>query len=175
MFQVNVIKTIRQLFLSMLLVVVAVSGPVYADTKVGFVNADKLLENSPQGKEVAKDLEGEFSGRQRELLALRDEAVALEQSIAKNSLLLTDDEKSEKAQKLVELQRRFQREQRELNEDINLRRNAELRKLQKIISEAVVKVAEDQGYDIVFQQAVWFKPSFDMTQSVLDYLEKSSK
>ena len=171
----NVMKTIRQLFLSMLLAVLAISGPVYADTKVGFVNADKLLENSPQGKQVAKDLEGEFSGRQRELLALRDEAVALEQSIAKNSLLLTDDEKAEKTQKLVELQRRFQREQRELNEDINLRRNEELSKLQKVISEAVVKVAEAQGYDIVFQQAVWFKPSIDMTQAVLDHLEKNSR
>lgn len=158
-----------------MLLAMTVAGSVYADTKVGFVNADKLLENSPQGKLVAKDLENEFSGRQRELLALRDEAVALQQSISKNSLLLTDDEKTEKSQKLVELERRFQREQRELNEDINLRRNEELSKLQKIISEAVIKVAEEQDYDIVFQQAVWFKPSIDMTESVLDYLVKGSK
>ena len=165
---------IRILFLCLLTALISIS-PVYAETKIGYVNAVELVETAPQGKKALKDLEGEFSERERELLALRDEALALEQSLSKNSLLLKDTDKAEKTKKLLELQRRLQREQRELSEDFNLRRNEELAKLQKIVTQAVIKVAEKQNYDIVFQQAVWFKPSIDMTQAVLDYLEKNGQ
>ena len=158
-----------------LLILLGAFNSAYAETKIGYVNAVELVETAPQGKKALKDLEGEFSGRERGVIALRDEAVALEQSLSKNSLLLKDSEKTEKTRKLVELQRRLQREQRELNEDFNLRRNEELAKLQVIVTEAVIKVAKQQKYDIVFQQAVWFKPSIDMTQSVLEYLEKNNK
>lgn len=143
--------------------------------KIGYVNAVQLVETAPQGKKALKELEGEFSGRERDVLALRDEAVALEKSLTKNSLLLKDSEKQEKTKALLELQRRLKREQRELNEDFSLRRNEELAKLQKIVTQAVIKVAEAGDYDIVFQQAVWFKPSIDMTESVLEYLEKNDK
>lgn len=143
--------------------------------KIGYVNAVQLVETAPQGKKALKELEDEFSDRERAVLALRDEAVALEQSITKNGLLLNKAEKDEKTQKLAELQRRLKREQRELSEDFNLRRNEALAKLQKIVTKAVIEVAEAQDYDIVFQQAVWFKPSIDMTQAVLNHLEKNQK
>ncbi len=166
---------LRLSLLGLLVICASFVSPVYAETKIGYVNAVELVETAPQGRKALKELEDEFSGREQGLLAIRDEAVALEQSLSKNSLLLKDSEKTEKTRKLVELQRRLQREQRELSEDFNLRRNEELAKLQVIVTQAVVKVAEDQNYDIVFQQAVWFKPSIDMTQSVLDYLEKNTK
>jgi outer membrane protein len=158
-----------------LLILLSAFSSAYAETKIGYVNAVELVETAPQGKKALKELENEFIGREREVIALRDEAVALEQSLSKNSLLLKDSEKTEKTRKLVELQRRLQREQRELNEDFNLRRNEELAKLQVIVTEAVIKVAKKQNYDIVFQQAVWFKPSIDMTQAVLEYLQKNKK
>ncbi len=143
--------------------------------KIGYVNAVLLVETAPQAKKALKSLEEEFKGRERAVLATRDEALALEQSLSKNSLLMKSAEKTEQTRKLADLQRRLQREQRELNEDFNLRRNEELAKLQKIVTEAVIKVAEKQNYDIVFQQAVWFKPKIDMTQDVLDYLKKNAK
>ena len=167
-------KKFRLLILCVLAILTGVS-PVYAETKIGYVNAVELVETAPQGKKALKDLEGEFSGRERELLALRDEVLKLEQSLSKNSLLLKDTEKADKTRQLVDLQRRLKREQRELSEDFNLRRNEELSKLQIIVTEAVIKVAKEQNYDIVFQQAVWFKPSIDMTQAVLDYLEKNGQ
>jgi outer membrane protein len=167
-------KKFRLLILCVLAILTGVS-PAYAETKIGYVNAVELVETAPQGKKALKDLEGEFSGRERELLALRDEVLKLEQSLSKNSLLLKDTEKADKTRQLVDLQRRLKREQRELSEDFNLRRNDELSKLQIIVTEAVIKVAKEQNYDIVFQQAVWFKPSIDMTQAVLDFLEKNGQ
>jgi outer membrane protein len=163
---------IMRLFTLIVVFISFSSAPVYAE-KIGYVNAVKLVETAPQGQKALKELEDEFSERERSVVALRDEAVALEQSITKNSLLLKKSEKDEKTKNLLDLQRRLQREQRELSEDFNLRRNEELAKLQKVVTKAVIEVAKTQGYDIIFQQAVWFKPDIDMTQAVLDYLEKN--
>jgi outer membrane protein len=176
MIKIRPMNKIRLSLLSLLIVISGLgSAAAFAESKIGYVNAVELVETAPQGKKALKELEGEFKGRERELIALRDDAVALEQSLSKNSLLLKDSEKSEKTKQLLELQRRLQREQRELNEDFNLRRNEELAKLQVIVTEAVINVAKQQNYDIVFQQAVWFKPSIDMTQAVLEYLENNAK
>ena len=158
---------------ALILTLVFLYVPTAFAEKIGYVNAVQLVETAPQGKKALKKLEDEFSAREKGVLTLRDEAVALEQSLTKNSLVLKDSEKSEKTKKIAELRRRLQREQRELNEDFSLKRNEELAKLQKIVTQAVIKVAESGGYDIVFQQAVWFKPSIDMTQAVLEYLEKN--
>ncbi len=165
---------IKRIFATLAVMVFSVASPVMAD-KIGYVNAVELVETAPQGKRELKALEDEFKARENALLALRDEAVALEQALTKNSLLLKDSEKTAKTKKLKALQRRLQREQRELSEDFNLRRNEALAKLQKIVTDAVIEVAKAQDYDIIFQQAVWFKPKIDMTQAVLDYLEKADK
>ncbi|MEE9447747.1 MAG: OmpH family outer membrane protein [Arenicellales bacterium] len=165
---------IKRIFATLAVMVFSVASPVMAD-KIGYVNAVELVETAPQGKRELKALEDEFKARENALLALRDEAVALEQALTKNSLLLKDSEKTAKTKKLQALQRRLQREQRELSEDFNLRRNEALAKLQKIVTDAVIEVAKAQDYDIIFQQAVWFKPKIDMTQAVLDYLEKADK
>ncbi len=149
-------------------------GPAQAE-KIGYVNAVKLVETAPQGKASLKKLESEFSAREKNLLVLRDKALALEQETIKNNLVLSDAEKAENNRQLAELQRQLQREQRELNEDFNLRRNEELAQLQKIVTAAVIEVAQADGYDIVFQQAVWFKPEMDITQKVLDHLSKKFK
>ena len=130
MFGLNHMNKFRFALLCMPLLLGGLSS-AQAETKIGYVNAVELVETAPQGKKALKELENEFSGRERELLALRDQAVELEQSISKNSLLLKDSEKTEQTKNLVELQRRLQREQRELSEDFNLRRNEELAKLQK--------------------------------------------
>lgn len=165
----------KNLLLSIFALLSMLSASTVMAEKIGYVNAVLLVETAPQAKMALKALEDEFKGRERAVLATRDEALALEQSLSKNSLLMKSTEKTEQTRKLAELQRKLQREQRELSEDFNLRRNEELAKLQKIVTEAVIKVAEAENYDIVFQQAVWFKPKIDMTQAVLEYLKKNAK
>ena len=81
-----------------LIILLSAFSSADAETKIGYVNAVELVETAPQGKKALKELENEFSGREREVIALRDEAVALEQSLSKNSLLLKDSEKTEKTE-----------------------------------------------------------------------------
>ena len=67
----------------------------------------------------------------------------------------------------------FQRKQRELREDINLRKNEELSVLQDRINKAVTAVAEAEGYDLVVYSGVAFaSKKVDITDKVLKSLGK---
>ena len=65
----------------------------------------------------------------------------------------------------------FQRKQRELREDINIRKNEELAVLQDRINNAVKSVSESEGYDLVMYSGVAYASSkIDLTGKVLKLL-----
>ena len=63
-------KTVRIALATLLFV----SGMVTADTKIGFVNTEKLLREAPLSVAAQKRLEKEFSGREQELQKLAKQA-----------------------------------------------------------------------------------------------------
>jgi outer membrane protein len=67
----------------------------------------------------------------------------------------------------------FQRKQRELREDINLRKNEELASLQDRINKAVQTVSETESYDLVVYGGVAYaSKKIDITDKVLKLLGK---
>jgi outer membrane protein len=67
----------------------------------------------------------------------------------------------------------FQRKQREMREDVNLRKNEELGALQDRINKAVTAVAEAEGYDLVVYSGVAYSSKkVDITDKVLKNLGK---
>jgi len=146
-------------------------GIVHADDfKMGFVNTVKLVDRAPQGKAALAAIKTEFASREDELTVMNENIKKLEDDIRTNSLVMSEQQRVEKQRNLRELQRKFQREKTEYREDINLRRNEELGKLQRIIGEAVDAIAREQGYDLIVEQAVFVGPGIDITDKVLDRL-----
>ncbi len=144
-------------------------------SKLGYVDAVKLVETAPQGQQALKKLEDEFGEREQALLVIRDQALGIEQDLTKNGLVMSESDKATKTKELRDLERSLQRQQRELREDYNVRRNEELAKLQKIVTQAVIDIAKEENYDLIVQQAVWFSPKTDMTEKVLKRLSEMFK
>ena len=131
---------------------VAVAAAAAGDSiKVGYVNAVKVVESAPQGEAALEKLEAEFGPRDQELRTMRDEIGALEDDLEKNSLVLAEAERLEKERTLRDLKRRLNRSREVFREDYNLRRNEELAKLQRIVTEAIVEIAKAEGYDLILQ------------------------
>jgi outer membrane protein len=126
-----------------------------ADMKVGFVNVDRLLKNAPQTAEVGKKLEKEFSPRANELDRLKKQ--------------ISDQETAGKDTSSLRLD--FERKQRELNEDINIRKSEELATLQDRINKTITTIAEAEGYDlVVYSGIVYANKRTDITDKVLKSL-----
>ena len=97
----------------------------------------------------------------------------IETQLDKDSLTISETERKNKERDVSNLKIDFQRKQRELREDINLRKNEELGVLQDRINKAVTTVAEAEGYDLIVYGGVAFaSKKIDITDKVLKALGK---
>lgn len=166
-------KLIKQL-VSVLIVGLMMSGSAWAE-KIGYVDARRLIDDSPQGKNQIAELEKKFSERNRELKGKFELFKSREADLQKNAVLMPAEEAEQKSEELRDLQRELKRDQRDYNEEYNAARNKSLVELQKIISEAVIFVAERDKYDLIFQQAVYASDAVNITDTVLQELVERSK
>ncbi len=155
-------------------VVVVLLMPItaIAETKIGFVNMVELMEKSPQAEEARKGLESEFSNRDKKLTAVRDEVLKLEETLKNDGPIMNDKNRAELEKKILNTKREYNRQQDELREDFNIRRNEELGKLQKKVHEVIVIVSKAESYDLVVTQPVLFaSEKIDLTARVLQEMQ----
>jgi outer membrane protein len=149
------------------------SFSVYADLKVGFVQVDKILQEAPQTIESNKKLEKEFSARTEKLKADVKALKDKEAAFSKDVLTMKDSDRDSKEKALSQLRVDVQRKERELREDINIRRNEELGGLQEQINKAVTSVAKAESFDLVLYNGVAYaSEKIDITDKILKSLGK---
>ncbi len=142
-----------------------------ADTKIGFVNTEKLLREAPLSIAAQKRLEKEFSGREQELQKMTKQARDLQNQLDKDGLTMSETDRKNKERELANLNREFQRQSREFREDLNLRRNEELGQLQERARKVIIDIAKSEKYDIIIEQAaVYVDPKSDITDRVMKAL-----
>lgn len=157
------------ILLTILLFVVSSAG--FAETKIGYVNFGQLMEQSSQGQAVRKSLESEFSSRDKQLAASRDEILRLEEKLNNDGSIMSESNRVKLERDIIQKKRDHNRQRDEYREDINIRRNEEVGALQKTVYEVIKKFAEQQKYDLVLTQPVLYaSPTVDITAQILQRL-----
>jgi outer membrane protein len=143
------------------------------DLQVGYVNTTKVMNKAPQAQAARKKLKNEFAPRDEKIVAMQNELKNQEEELAKNSAILSDTVRSSKERKIISLKRDIKRAKEEFNEDLNIRRNEELARLQKLVYDAIVSLAKEQHYDLIVGDSVLFASKrIDVTKKVLDRLQQ---
>ncbi len=156
-----------------LCVAMIASLPVQAqDVKIAYVDARRLIDEAPQGKDEIKKLEEQFNERSRDLKAMIELFNAQEAELKKNAVILSAEELQEKSEELLRLQRKLQREQQNYNEDYARDRNQGLARLEKLISAVIIEIARRDKIDLILQQVVFASRNIDLTDKVLEELQK---
>jgi outer membrane protein len=167
-------KILFKLLIS-IFVVMFYSSQSFAEdaAKVGAVQVLKVLEQSPQYAVAGKALDKEFEPRSKVLIAEQKKIKDLEDKLGKDRAIMSESEASKLERNILEKRRDYKRSQDEFREDINFRRKEELAKIQKVIFEAIQKVAKANNYDVVLSEGVIYASSkADMTELVIEYLKK---
>lgn len=142
-----------------------------ADTKVGFVNTEKLLREAPISITAQKKLEKEFSNREQDLQKVTKQARDLQTQLDKDGVTMSETERKNKERELANLNREFQRQSREFREDLNLRRNEELGHIQERARKVIIDIGKTEKFDIIIEQAaVYVDPKSDITDRVMKAL-----
>ncbi|MFP4462471.1 MAG: OmpH family outer membrane protein [Guyparkeria sp.] len=151
-------------------------GAQAAEIKIGFVNSSVLLEQAPQAEQAKQKLEEEFSAREEELRSLRQEVQEMENRLNRDGLTMSEGDRGNLERELNRKLRDLQREQSNFRDDLNLRKNEELGKLQRLVLDAIREVARDKGYDLVLSEGVVYSADrVELTKDVLDRLEQMGR
>ncbi|MEW5838022.1 MAG: OmpH family outer membrane protein [Pseudomonadota bacterium] len=169
----------RSTFISAVLVMALsglASGSALAkELKIGFVNSAMLLDKAPQAEAARVQLEKEFSSRERDLVENQKAAQAIEQKLAKDGATMSDAERSRQERDLNRRMRELQRQQVEFRDDLNLRKNEELAKLQRTVFKVINEMAKSEEYDLILSDGVVFAGSnVDITNRVLERLQSAN-
>jgi outer membrane protein len=145
------------------------------DLKIGVVNSDRILRDSAPARAAMQKLEAEFSKRDKELQEIGARLKSSAERFEKDAPVMTETDRSRRQRELAEMDREFQRKQREFREDFNQRRNEELQALLERTNRIIRQMAEQEKYDLILQEAVYFNPRIDITERVLKTLNNGAR
>ena len=147
------------------------SSAIAAEFKIGFVNTERVFRDAAPAVRAQKKIEQEFAKRDQEMQKMAEQMRKLQESLEKNSVTMTEAERRNKDREFGDMNKDFQRKQREFREDLNQRRNEELAAVLERANRTIKAIAESEKYDIIFQEAVYASPRIDITDKVIKALE----
>ncbi len=144
------------------------AGPAVAEHRVAYVDADKVVKNSPQFEEVVEGLEREFDRRKEELRVKREQLKQLEDKLNRDGAVMSANEIRKLEQDIRSHQRKLKNAVDEVDEDMSLRRNEALNRLLRQVQEVVREVGREEKLDMIFSTGVaYFSEEVDISDKVL--------
>lgn len=142
------------------------------ELRIGYVDTARVMEQAPQGVAVDEGLRAEFTPREKDLVEKQSEIADLEAQLEDGGSDMNSARKRKLEREIRLRIAQYKYEEQEFREDRNLRRNEAIRGLQKIVYDAIVEIAERDGYDLVLTNGVSYASSrTDLTDAVIDKLK----
>jgi len=143
--------------------------------KIGVVNFGRLLEESPQAKAAQQALESEFMPRQRDVAAQQKSLEEKRDKLNKEAAVMSEADRIRTEREVRDLELNVTRRFKELQEDLNLRRNEEVGRMQRALLQEVQAYARANGYQLIVSEGVLFAAEgVDITPQVVAAIKSKS-
>jgi len=143
-----------------------------AELKIAYIEMAQVMQ-SQQAQDIGKKLQTEFSSRATQLDQLKKTINDKRTALDKDSKKLSEADLRDKTKQISDLTIDFERKQRELNEDVNIRKNEEMGKFQQQLNKAVNAIAQADGYDlIVYNSVAYASKKINITDKVIAAIGK---
>jgi outer membrane protein len=146
------------------------AGANAQESRIGFVNQERILRDSTIAKVAEKKIEAEFAKRSKELQDTEARMRSLRERLDREAPTTSETERLRRQRELAEIDKEYTRKAREVQEDFNQRRNEEYAQIIERARKAVQQVAEQDKIDLIVTDAVYFSPRIDVTEKVLRVL-----
>ncbi len=145
-----------------------------SEFKIGYVNLQKIIIVSDQGKEAQKTLSTIEQAQTTLINENIKEINKIEETLTKQQAILTPETKEQKKTELNNLILAYQKKGKEFKEKLQ-KKEAEL--INEIVSRVeliLADIAKEQGYSAILNKAgiVYMDADLDLTNTVIDTLNK---
>ncbi|WP_455757998.1 OmpH family outer membrane protein [Vibrio cholerae] len=141
-----------------------------AAQKIGYINTAQVFQALPQREVVLQKMQEEFKDKAAELQAIQADAKTKIEKLKRDGQLMGQDEVEKLRIEIGQLDSKYKIKAQALEQSVRQRREAEEKqKLFKVIQDAVKKVAEKEGYDIVLDTSSmqYGKPEHNLSEKVI--------
>lgn len=148
------------------------SPPLMAkELLIGFVDVPRLIDKSPQSLDAGKRLEKEFTPRQDALKKQRDKLNNMRKKLEKESLVMSDSQRSELDLGIRKLERDLKRDEQDFREELNIQKNNEFKKVRQLVLQAILKFAKKDKYDLILSEGVVYADKrIDITEQIIEIM-----
>jgi len=165
----NVLKTLILAFLCL------APALAFAQTKIGLVNTQKVLELMPDVKAANLQLDTVNKTYQAQMKALVDEYQKEEQDLSDPTKKLPDAVLQDKQKAIKALGERIQAFREDANQDIQKKQDDLMAPIRKKISDGISAVAKEMKLDVVLDSSqagvvLYASDSIDVTDAVMKKL-----
>ncbi len=141
-----------------------------ADDKIAFVDLQRALEETNDGKTAKSRLKADFDQKQKELDAKQEELKKMKEALDKKAAMMKPEalqkEQADFQQRFAQLQETFMR----LQKDLAQKEQDATRGILARLSQVVGKIAEREHFAMVLERSsavVYGQPSLDITNEVI--------
>jgi len=154
--------------------------PAADSLKIGYVDAQKVLDNTKAGKKSKDSMEEFVKSRQKIIDLDESEIKQLQDDLTRQTAVLSPDARREKEESLQRKVMEYQRRAGDMNKEVQMKKKEVLDKFNDDLEAVVKKVAEHGGYSYVIDRnaeggvLLYAKESFDLTDEVIKEIEKAN-
>jgi outer membrane protein len=154
-------------------VLIGFSSLGFADMKIGVLDLNKVLMNSPQVKSMQVNLKKQFDPRGQELLNLQKALQGDLDKYNKISSTLKGDGLKQEQQKILDEQKKLQDSRNVFQRDLITAQNQAMQTILKQVETVVNRIAANQKFDLIVTKIslAYNDPKLEITDQVIAALK----
>ena len=141
------------------------------DAKIGFVDREKALFSTEQGKKARAELQSKVTAAEAVLKPMADELKKLNDEIESKKFVLAQEALRDMQARMLELQNRYESKGKELQNQLKIDQARLILPLEEKLAATIKKVGEEQGYTLIMERQAQFvyyaREAQDITDAVV--------
>jgi len=146
----------------------------FADLKIGVLDLNKVMMESPQLEVAKKALKDKFDAREKEILAAQKAFQTDVEAFTKNSPTMKESDQKAAKQKFTTQQKDLQEKQTKFQKDLTDAQNDAMKDIVKKIETIVNSIAASKKFDLIIAKAgtAYNKPELEVTDEAIKQMKK---
>lgn len=148
------------------------------DVKIAFVDREKALFSTEQGKKARAELQSKVTAAKSQLQPMADELQKLQAEIESKKFVLSQEALRDLQAKSLELQNRYESKGKELENQLKIDQARLVAPLEDKLKATIEAVGKEQGYSLILERQVpgliyYAREAHDITDAVVSRFNAS--
>ena len=169
----------KSTFIFFLIVFSFLSSITLAQLKIGYVDSDTILDNSPDMQDARKKIDDLIQEWQTEIRRMENQLKAKQDDYEKRKLIMTDETATETLAEIAKLQKEladFREKKFGANGELFQKQDELMKPIQNKVFNIIQEIANEEELDYVFDRSgdiifLFAKPDYDLTAKVVERLK----